>query len=248
MNSELQIGYHQGIRDPSLGERFGYVDWSMIPVTENQSEGMLLTQTLTANSSLNPETSETVDMGWRWTVNPGLKMSLQSFLRTSHNLIEIDMSTENTQYVNRTKNHFKGIEGQIYWHLMRDLDVKLGFLIQKSTADDGGNLLERPNILFHTAFFWQHSFFKDDLNVFFHLNYRFLSEYWCLNVENFPESYPQINGPAHLLDVKVSMIVIKRGSITFAIDNVLDTEIHKISLFPMPGRSTRIGFAWELFD
>jgi outer membrane receptor protein involved in Fe transport len=247
-NTELYLGYSQGIRDPSLGERFGYIDWSVMPVTHNQAEGLLYAHPFVTNPELKPETSETVDIGLQCSINPRFQLGLKSFLRTTHHLIEIDTNSSDYQYVNKGGAHFKGIEGQIHWNLWRNLDVNLSLFLQESTADDGGNLLERPNVWAHSGIYWHHTFFRGDLDVFLHLNYRFFSEYWSLIVDTLSEPYSQMNGPAHLLDIKISFIIIKRGSFTFAVDNIFDTGIHKISLFPMPGRSTRIGFSWELFD
>ncbi|MFC1501909.1 TonB-dependent receptor plug domain-containing protein [bacterium] len=244
----LWAGYSQSLREPSLGERFGYLDWIRIPVTLNQIQGMEHAHPYSPNSSLQPETSQTIDAGTLWRISPQFHVKLRGYYRWIRNLIEIESGPEEWQYINGADNQFSGIEGEIEWNFWHSFQARLTLHIQKATDSNGNNLLERPNFLSNTAITWQRPLFKGDLDVFLRLNYRFISDYWNYITGNPADAYLQINGPAHLLDFKATFFISKRGGFTFAVDNILGTEIATVSNFPLPGLSTRIGFSWELFE
>jgi outer membrane cobalamin receptor len=244
----LWSGYLQGVRDPSLGERFGYLDWVIIPETQNQIQGIEHSYPFIPNPSLKPEISYTADLGIQWNLTPCFQIKVRGYCRSIHDLIEINTSLNEWQYINRAENHFTGIEGQLHWNAWHDFNILFAFHAQKATDMNLNSLMERPNFISTTTLTWQHPFFKGDLDILLYLNYRFLSEYWNFVTENPFESYSKSNGPAHILDFKASVSIVKKGSFTFAVDNILDTEITMVSHFSLPGRSTRIGFAWELFE
>lgn len=244
----LWAGYSEGLRDPSLGERFGLLFYPSIPETQNQRLLVSRVGRIQANIGLKPETSRTVEAGIRWKWKDKLQTSFCGYLRDSKNLIEGVFIEDSSRFANQNEARFRGVESQVQFGPYSGFSAVLVLNLMKATDALGGSLLERPSFWGNGALSWEHRFFQDDLRVHLCLGVRYWSEFWTLAGEIPDEGILQSQRPGLILDFKAFITIIQNASFTFAVDNILGTEVGWIAGFPVLQKAIRIGMAWELYE
>ena len=243
----MWAGYAEAVRDPTLGERFGYPFLPTVSVTQNQlwlrDSGM----NVIANPDLEPEFSRALETGmhWKWRA---VQTYIRGYTRTARNLIRATEGDGIIRFTNETKETFLGMETRVmlgpWWGFRSAMTVNL----IKATDADKNNLLERPNAWGNGTISWAHDFFEGDLKVNGCLGVRYWTGYWRL-VGDAPETSALLyQNPGLMLDFKIWCTVIKNATVSFAVDNILGTDVAYVSAFPMPQQAIRFGFSWELYD
>ncbi len=244
---QIWTGYAQSVRDPSLGERFGYPFIPSVPEAENQLLVIQHWNNILPNPDLKPELGKTFDMGLRWQWKK-VQAHFRSFYSTAQDLIDARIIADGIQFGNLNKATFEGVESLFHlgpWHGIQG-SVTLNLL--RARDGDGNDLLERSNLWGNGSLSWRHNFFEDDLKVNLCLASRFWSGFWKLNSLDWEQSYLQYQDPGFTLDFKIFCTVIQNANIYFAMDNILGREFAFVSHFFMPQRITRFGISWALLD
>ena len=243
----IWAGYAEAVRDPSLGERFGYPFLPTVSVTQGQLWVRHSVMDMMANPDLEPEFSKALETGmhWKWRA---VQTYLRGYTRTARNLIRAVESDGGIRFTNKTKETFHGMEARIrlgpWWGFRSEATLNL---IQAKDIDKN-NLLERPNAWGNGTVSWAHDFFEGDLEVNGCLGVRYWTGFWRL-VGDTPESSTLLyQNPGLMLDFKIWCTVIKNATVSFAVDNILGTDVAYVSTFPMPQQAIRLGFSWELYD
>lgn len=244
----LWMSYNEGVRDPSLGERFGYPLYPAVPVSYNQLTTISLLNQLYSNPNLKPEISRTIEAGMQWHLGNKIYTSIRPYYRDTRDLIQGVVTQKGGQFINQTKALFRGMETQFHFGPWVNFKASLILNLLKATDAEGENLLERPNLWGNGSLSWRHSFFQDDLNVHLTLSSRFWTGFWNLVGQTQEQSYLQYYNPGFILDFKAFFTIIKNATFTFAVDNILGTEVAFVSCFQIPKQMIRIGFSWVLFD
>jgi len=244
----LWTGYSEGVRDPSLGERFGYPFYPTVPANENQLDMKHLSTQILPNPDLKPEQSRTLEAGIGWQLEGRLQCTLRAYCRDTRNLIQGSLIQEGAQFTNQTKARFKGLETQIRVGPLFGFRADFVLNLLKATDEAGEDLLERPNLWGNGSLSWEHAFFQGDLHLNILIGTRYWSEFYSVTTENHEENPFYYHNPRLLFDFKTSFTFIQRAVFTFAIDNALDTDASLVYGFPLPRRTTRMGLSWELFD
>jgi len=243
----MRVGYAEAVRDPSLGERFGYPFLPTVSVTQDQLWARHSLMDVMANPNLEPEFSRALETGMHWEWR-GIQTNLRGYTRTARNLIRATENDGGIRFANKTKETFHGMEAQIllgpWWGFRSEATLNL---IQAKDIDKN-NLLERPNSWGNGTVSWAHDFFGGDLEVNGCLGIRYWAGFWRL-VGDTPESSSLLyQNPGFMLDFKIWCTVIKNATVSLAVDNILGTNVAYVSTFPMPQQAIRFGFSWELYD
>ena len=244
---QIWSGYSESIRDPSLGERYGLPFYPFPPVDTHQLMAINYWDDLLPNPDLKPELGRTFETGLRWQWGK-IKTHLRGYLRSARNLIEAMVTQEGIQFTNHAKATYQGFESQFYlgpWFCLNG-SITLNFL--NATDDEGENLLERPNSWGNGTLSWEHGFFQNDLVVYLGVTGRYWTGFWKLSGNNPDLPVMEYQDSGFCLDLKIHLTIIKNATFSFAIDNVLGTELSYVSTFFMPQKITRIGFSWEMLD
>ncbi|MCJ7812254.1 TonB-dependent receptor, partial [bacterium] len=158
----IYTGYIEGVRDPSMGERFGFPFYPDIPVTENQLMMRNGSAHVLPNLSLKPEISQTVEAGFHWKVENRLAASCKGYLRSSKDLIQGITVDNKYRFENLSKSFFKGIEIQLDMGPFHGFQANLILNVLNATDANGENLLERPNMWGNSMISWNRNFFQND--------------------------------------------------------------------------------------
>ncbi len=243
----MWAGYAEAVRNPSLGERFGYPFLPTVSVTQNQLWVSNWLMDVMANPNLEPEFSRVLETGmhWRWR---RVQAYLRGYTRTARNLIRAVESDGSIQFTNKTKETFHGMEARIqlgpWWGFRSEAVLNL----VKATDIDNNNLLERPNAWGNGTVSWAHDFFESDLEVNGCLGVRYWSGCWRLIGDTPESSILLYQNPGLMLDFKIWCTVIKNATVSLAVDNILGTDVAYVSTSPLPQQTLRFGFSWELYD
>jgi outer membrane cobalamin receptor len=243
----LWTGYSEAVRDPSLGERFGYPFTPTIPVTENQFRMNNLSYLTIPNPDIKPEICRTVEAGIRWRRDK-MGIHFRGYLKSTDDLIQGIFTEDWAQYTNQTKADFKGMETSINAGPWLGLTGSLVVNLIDATDAEGNNLLEIPDTWGNGTISWQHSFFQNDLDVHICLAGRYWSGFWKHSGESPDKSFLVYQDPGFCMDIKIFCTVIRNVTLSFAVDNILGNDYSFVSLFPLPQQTTRIGITWELLD
>jgi len=244
---QIWSGYSESIRDPSLGERFGFPFYPFPPVDTHQLMAINYLDNLMPNPNLKPELGRTFETGIRWQWGK-IRTHLRGFLRSTRDLIEAMVTQEGIQFRNQVKATFQGFESQFYLGPWFGLNGSITLNFLNATDGEGENLLERPNSWGNGTLAWEHGFFQNDLQVHLGVTGRYWTGFWKLSGENPDLPVMEFQDAGYCLDFKIHLTIIQNATFSFAIDNVLGTELSYVSTFFMPQKITRIGFSWELLD
>ncbi len=244
----LFTNYLNGVRDPSIGEKFGFPFYPDIPATENQLMMRNFSAQVLPNPSLRPETSQTVEAGIHWKVENRLAALCKGYLRSSKDLIEGVTVDNKYRFENLSKAFFKGTEIQLDVGPFHGFRANLILNFLNATDANGENLLERPNIWGNNMISWNHYFFQNDLNVNICLSHRYWSEYWKMSGNTIEESILVSVNPSSFVDFNITCTFLQKVQLSFAIDNVTGTNSTVISDIPLTKQMTRIGISWKMFN
>ncbi|MBN2029550.1 TonB-dependent receptor [bacterium] len=243
--------YLEGIRDPSLGERFGFPFYPDISQTENQLMMRNISTQILPNPSLKPETSQTIEIGFLWRLKNGITISSQGHLRSTKDLIEGTPIEDHYWFDNRTRVSFRGICTQINMGPYHGFQANVIGNLLNATDADGKALLERPRMWGNGSVSYNHNFFQDDLNVYLCFSTRFVSGYWKL-IGDTIDDRDHINlistDPISIIDFKVICTFLQRMKLSFAIDNIIGTNAALISEYPLMKKMIRFGISWEMLN
>ena len=112
----------------------------------------------------------------------------------------------------------------------------------------GASLLERPNVSGNASVSWSREFFEQDLKLNLMFQTRFRSDFYSLAGIDLSAYQFYYHDPSVLLDFKITGIIMHHGVVSFALDNILDTQLSMVSAYMMQGRTYRLSYYWELFD
>jgi outer membrane cobalamin receptor len=242
------VSYSQGMRNPSLGERFGYPFYPSVPVTYDQLTMRCHSHETLPNPSLKPEISQTGELGIRWESRKTITTSLRGYIRSTKNLIQGVLTDKGRWFTNQSKTLCRGIETQFHAGPFYGFQALLVLNILKATDAGGNNLLERSNLWGNGSLSWNRHFFQRNLNVHLCVSNHYWSGFWNLVGNTVEESYLLSINPVSLIDFKLTLTFLYRVKLTFAIDNLIGTETALVSNLILPKQTTRLGIAWELFD
>jgi len=240
--------YSGTIRDPSMGERFGYPFYPTPPVSLNSLLMKSFQNAVLPNPSLKPETGRTLEIGIKWKWWNSFQATARGYVRTTKNLIRGILTKEGGIFTNQDRESFHGAELQFKIGPWWGFRIEAGFNLLKATDDTGNTLLERPGLWGNNSLWWEHAFFKEDLLVDLCLSNHYWNGFWNLTGETLKNFYFSYISPGSIVNFKASFIFIQRARFTFAVDNIFETKTSVVSQFPLPKKITRIGFSWELFD
>ncbi len=237
--------YSETMRDPSLGERFGYPFYPTPPVSVNSLTMRIFQNSILPNPSLKPETGRTLEIGIRWKLGTRLNIAAKGYTRTTKDIIQGVLTKEGGIFTNQDRESFHGAELQLKLDPWLGFRAEAGLNLLKATDN---NLLERPTLWGSSSLWWEHTFFKGDLRADICLSNYYWNGFWNLTGETLKNFYFSYINPGSIVDFKASFTFIKRARFTFAVDNIFQTETSVVSQFLLPQKITRIGFSWELFD
>ena len=244
----LWTNYSETMRNPSIGERFGYPFYPTPPVSPNSLLMRSFQNVILPNPSLKPETGRTLEIGIRWKYGTRFQIIAKGYTRTTKDIIQGVLTKEGGIFTNRGRESFRGAELQLKLGSWWGFTVKATLNLLKATDNAGSTLLERPDLWGNNSLWWEHAFFEGDLRIDLCLNSYYWNGFWNLTGETLQDFYFSNINPGSIVDFKANFTFIKRAHFTFAIDNIFQTKTSIVSQFLLPMRTTRIGFSWELFD
>jgi outer membrane cobalamin receptor len=245
---DLWIGYNQSIREPTLGESYGYMLYQSIPVIPEQLHIKNHSLNFLSNTSLKPEISQSIEIGSSWRYKSIIKNTICLYYKKTKDLIQGDILEENARFINLSDNHFYGIETQVLFGPIYGFKLNLIFNFLNAFDEKNNTLFERPNYWGTGIFSWEYSLFQNDLIINVTISNRYNSGFWNLYGATLDESENILSGFISAFNFKTSLTIMKYATIAFSIDNFLNADIQNIYGFSAPKTNTRLSICWELFD
>lgn len=244
----LWTGFHQGLRQPTLGEASGLPLYSTTPMNGFSIFPSDTLGSFTPNKDLEPEKTDHIELGARWETGEKVRGFLRGYYRLLKNKIIPDFASEQLQFINGPNSKLFGIESQIIYKPITNLTAELNLQYQGDMNTESLALFERSDIQGSVWVSWEHSFFQNDLHAHLTLGCRFWSDFQTLPI-GVANSLFHINQKAGaVLDAKLFCTVIRNVTVSFGMDNILGNEYVNVSSFLMPLRSYRISVSWNLLD
>jgi len=241
--------YSEGLREPSLGEKFGFLFYPDLPVTLNEWNMRNLHQPLSPNTSLKPEKTRTIELGLQWKYSDRLNFLFRGYFRKSEDMIQGRIDTTATSYyINQTSLKFQGLEAQLKIKPFNGFRAKFHMNFQDAADMGNTTLFERPQLTGLAQFIGYHNFLQNDLIVNVSFSCRFWTGFWNLIIETPTQATSQSIQPGIIFNFQVSLTVLQNANISFAFDNLFQDKTTFISNFHGPKQQFRIGIAWQLFD
>jgi hypothetical protein len=238
------VSFHQGLREPSTGERSG---WMFMPFPALTTEDAVRTGWRSPhhpNRSLRPERSENWEAGVRMSVSDRIRGGLCLYSRTVSDVIGFSASGA---WANGATSRFRGFETDAC------IGPFFGFSCSASLnwgrfEDAGGfSLFDRPNVWASGSAVWSASFFGGDLVPAVSAGIRSWSEFWS-EMQGAGFFYPVLLPTAAPLDIKLSAVIMERACVSFGWQNVLSASAALVPGYPLPVRLTTFAFRWMLFE
>ncbi len=232
----------QDVRDPSLAEQSG----SAFPPVNGMS---LFGQagpypSFSSHSDLKPENSVTLETGVRTTWR-GAQARLRGYVTSLQDRIQLTQTDQTLRFDNADKMRLWGLESHVSSASWRGLQTSWTANLLNAQDID---ISERPAFWGAGHLAWQHAFFDDDLVAILLLGCRFWSRFQRYRWDGSDAVTLETQPSGFCLDAKLTCVVIRNATISFAMDNILGSDITFVSPFWMPKQVYRIGFSWELYD
>jgi hypothetical protein len=244
----LSVDYTEGLRFPTLGERFGFPFYPWLPSDENQQMSRQNhASSFIPNPELKPETSQKIMGSLSWQLGSKFLTHIQIYSQKIDHLIQVIKEQDHLLYKNQTHARLKGIQSTLRIGPWYGLGARIHVNWLDALDDQDNPLLERPHFWGTASLHWNHSFFQNDLLVQTSLTGRYWSDTWSLNVNtSAPELVYLAAGST--LSLKLALQIQKHFLLTAAVDNLFNSSIQSVSTYTFPMRNIRFGFHWELFD
>ena len=246
----LWVGYSEGVRDPSLGERMGIVFFPAGPQTGEQIL-MLHQKDLGGqlnNSALKPEIGRQVDLGIDVTFSRLAGGSVRGYWKRIVDCIRPSVSSSELVLKNLGESRIWGMESRLFWGPWHGFRGTIILNLQEATDESGIRIPERPQFWGNTSVGWGVDLFSKDLRVFLSTGVRSMSGFWRWSDIHPEDPVLDYQNGRFILDIKAIFTVLEHAVFSFSIDNVLSTEVAFVDHLVLPGRITRFGFSWNLFD
>lgn len=247
-NLSIWASYSKTLRDPDLGEKFGYPFHPIFPVTDDFAHTISDSLSFLPNEDLKQESGQTYEIGLQWKFKNIIQLKCRGFLTRIRDIIIPYQTDHHFQFINRDKNFNQGIETQLEIHFWHHFSSQAAFTYLTATDQNNVNLYERPNFWGSGSLNWDNDYFQNDLHVNLLLGTRYWTDSWGLwdtLLENITQIYLD---PALYLDFKISLTFLKQATLSFAIDNILNTERAVVAGYLLPARTNRFGISWYLLN
>lgn len=238
------ISFHQGLREPSAGERTGLMFLPFPALTTDDAVRTGWRSPLVQNPSLRPERSVNWEAGFRTRINDRIRAGLCVYSRTVSNVIGL---TSSGAWDNGGRMRFRGLETDAGLGPFLGFSCSAALNWGRFEDDNGFTLFDRPNVWASGSAVWRLSLFGGDLVPMLSAGFHSWSEFWS-EMPGAGYFYPVLLPAAVPLDFKLSAVVMKRACVSFGWRNVLSSSAALVPGYPLPVRLTTFGFRWMLFD
>jgi hypothetical protein len=232
-----------GLRDPSLGETSGFWFFPFPALTPEEWSAGASAAPDSSAGSLRPERSLSVEAGLSVRPGPAAAAGLSVYRRSVRDFIVRPAG----RFVNRGERIFMGAEGSLRlgpWHAL-SAEASLNWM--RAETGDGGRLYDRPTVWGRAAVTWTASWFGGDLKPGISAAFSSWGGFWAMaGPSDVFTGLPVPEG--RTLDVCASARVMERAFVYFTMGNALAGGAVSVPGHPLPGRLTRFGLSWDLFD
>jgi iron complex outermembrane receptor protein/vitamin B12 transporter len=188
---------------------------------------------LVGNPDLQPETSESWDLGFSWAAVETLEVGATYFFNDYKDLVDFDDKT--FRNVNRNQVETSGVELEVNWLPMASLSLQAhATYTDIEVKDDAAPLLGRPEWKAGATALWQ---IREAWSMA--LDYQWSDEQLASS-RHTGESVIETLDAAHRFDVNLSWQAMKYLALELAVDNLLDEDYETAVGFPAPGRVARL--------
>lgn len=242
--SSAWIFFHQGLREPSAGERTGLMFMPFPALTTDDAVRTGWRSPHAPNASLRPERSVNWEAGFRTRIHGRVRAGLCVYSRTVSDVIGL---TSSGAWDNGGRMRFRGLETDAGLGPFLGFSCSAALNWGRFEDDNGFTLFDRPNVWASGSAFWRVSLFGGDLVPILSAGFHSWSEFWS-EMPGAGYFYPVLLPAAVPLDFKVSAVVMERACVSFGWRNALSTSAALVPGYPLPARLTTFGFRWILFD
>lgn len=243
-NGSCWMAFWQGIREPLIGERTGYIFSPFPPVMYStffvRNSGILLKP----NPNLHPEKSTTLEIGTR----TPLLWKIQTEVRLYHTVLKypIFLSKEG-QFVNTGQEFFSGVELLGTWNPHPALYLEVTENVVSAKDAHRNNLLDRPHFITVGTVCWTFSLFKGDLISTWMLGFKSTSPFWMYR-DQFPKpELTQITFQNRWY-VQCRLQILKQLYASITGENISTKGIELFPNYPLEQNAVYFKIHWQLFD
>ncbi|MBM4196253.1 MAG: TonB-dependent receptor [Gammaproteobacteria bacterium] len=191
---------------------------------------------LVGEPNLRPETSESLEIGWRQQLGVGRRLTLTWFDNAFADLIDFDPET--FRNVNRSRVTTRGVEARLDWQVDEALVLRAhATQTDIEVRDSDRQLLQRPDWYGGAGLTW-----TPGADWSLDADWQYLG-----NVpDNSLVTGPVRLGAYHRVDLSLRWQVSRRLTLSLAIDNALAAEYQESIGFPAAGARARIGISCRI--
>jgi iron complex outermembrane receptor protein/vitamin B12 transporter len=192
---------------------------------------------LVGNPDLQPEQSETLDIGVRWQVSPAVVAEVVGFYNEFDDLIDFDDAAFIN--VNRKQVESRGVELQLLWQPSAQWSLRSQVThTDLDVIDEDSILTGRPEWTGGVTSLWD---WRPDLSVA--LDYRYTGNQYATSRHTGAAVTEKLDD-FHRVDLTLRWQASPHWTLSAMLDNVLDEDYETAVGFPAPARAVRIGLRY----
>ncbi len=238
------VSFHQGLREPSAGERSGLMFLPFPALTTDDATRTGWRSPHAPNASLRPERSVNWEAGFRTRTNDRIRAGLCVYSRTVSDVIGL---TSSGAWDNGGGMRFRGLETEAGLGPFLGFSCSAALNWGRFEDDNDFTLFDRPNVWASGSAVWRRALFGGDFVPMLSAGFNSWSEFWA-EMPGAGYFYPVLLPAAVPLDFKISAVVMERACVSFGWRNALSASAALVPGYPLPARLTTFGFRWILFD
>jgi hypothetical protein len=238
------ISFHQGLREPSPGERSGWMFMPFPALTTEDADRTGWKSGRSPNPSLHPERSENWETGLTMELTRRIRAGMLLYSRSVSDVIGLSSPGA---WVNGGRTRFRGLETSASIGPFFGFSCSAALNWARSENESGFTLFDRPNVWASGSAVWRASLFGGDLVPVCSAGFRMWSEFWG-ETAGSGGYFPALLPAAVPLDVRVSAVIMERACLSFGWQNVMAASAALVPGYPLPARLTTFGIRWILFD
>jgi len=264
----FSIQWLHSVRPPSMMEQTGLAYYPFAPGTQNVFDqgtqtaarpGFYLADTAAPysfhlrsldrvtipNWSLSAESFHTGQLSVFWQPVPAINLMSTGYLRSVQNTIHPEITDEGIQYRNTDSQTYYGLETVSRLRFFRNFDLSLSGIWSQTI--DPEPVPEHPPWEGQIRLEWNYSLFQDDLDIVLMLRARGWSSFMIYH--KFEDAVRKETLSSHaLLDFKASFNIIDNVTVSYALENLLDSYYELVPGIALPGRRNRLSISWKLYN
>ncbi|MDM7926663.1 MAG: TonB-dependent receptor [bacterium] len=238
------LSFHQGLREPSAGERAGLMFLPFPALTTDDAMRTGWRSPHGPNASLRPERSVNWEAGLRTRIHGRVRAGLCVYSRTVSDVIGL---TSSGAWDNGGGMRFRGLETEAGLGPFLGFSCSAGLNWGRFEDDSDFTLFDRPNVWASGSAVWRKALFGGDFVPMLSAGFNSWSEFWA-EMPGAGFFYPVLLPAAVPLDFRISAVVMERACVSFGWRNALSASAALVPGYPLPARLTTFGFRWILFD